>query len=981
MLVVRRCVMVVCVLLMEALTLAATPVPTVRFTFDEGRGDVATDSAGNRAAKLSRGPFGPLWGEGVQKGALWFSSDVDEAVALPHRAALDATDELTISVCVWPRRFGDFQTIVWKGDRRPAIDRINYRLSLRPDGRPEFTFKGPQDEWYQLGGPEPVPAGRWSHIVAVFQRGTARLLVNGKCVAEGRMNVYAPPNVKVETWRGDRMIPNDLPLIVGRGEETEGDPGQCFLGAIDELSIWTTALASLPATPAFPAEPPLAKLLLWEKSFTAADLAATPYLVGQVNDTRPGWFFDIDFPGCKGRGARLPGQTDGKGQLRYLLNDFCGPIELRDAPAMVVRAYRHNAHDTLTLRDMRLEAGQPTAQVLVQPQRNLQRIRDFGAYADVPLTFADDPATQQALYDPVLAELREVGLTHLDFSVVPQSIEPRNDDADPRHINWDAFRQSFQSDPRMRVLVKFVPYVQSRGFTVGLRFIDYAGWQWVTPAGKKRQPDVDEVAENAVAMLTLLREAKVNITHLVPIWEPSYDPDVVADVCAQTARRARQHGIDTPIVGPYKHATGGQTANVDAVPDRYNLGRLYVEAYMRRAGDVCDFVGVEDYAAGCSMIEPNLKRLWREVIKPLNQSGRPKELWMIEYGTPCGVGPWNFYPSRWHGTYATYESAFRLARCLHQQASGGVSKFMFWKAYDVIGDSKLISCLGLVKGPQHDFERRPPYYIGRMFWKHILPGSRHVVCSSDGDLLANAFLLDRRYTVVMTNPRPTPVAVSVRLEGLSLAPQADFYTSTDAIKYQQTEVLCSGDRVATLTLPPRSVNTLVGYTALPGTPYERTIEAQPGTVYLSDLSWSAVSTTNHGETITDEINGQNVNVFRDENARHDWIVLARTRYRKGLGMSTPGKVTFELDGKYARFQATVGFDDAAGSVDAATTEFEVQLDGKKVYGSGPIKPGAAPQKVQVPCAGAKRLTLLVGETSSKRPGLVAWGDAQLEPAR
>ncbi len=149
---------------------------------------------------------------------------------------------------------------------------------------------------------------------------------------------------------------------------------------------------------------------------------------------------------------------------------------------------------------------------------------------------------------------------------------------------------------------------------------------------------------------------------------------------------------------------------------------------------------------------------------------------MLEY-VPPAAGPWNFVVSRCT-PYASYDSAFRLARCLHQEFGGGVSNFFFWKAYDKVGDGNLISCWGLVKASMHDYERRPPYYIARMFWKHIPCGARHLACTSEAEILANAFGMDQRFTVVLTNPRPTEVRAELRLAGVELAPQAYLHTST-----------------------------------------------------------------------------------------------------------------------------------------------------------------------------------------------------------
>jgi hypothetical protein len=532
----------------------------------------------------------------------------------------------------------------------------------------------------------------------------------------------------------------------------------------------------------------------------------------------------------------------------------------------------------------------------------------------------------------------------------------------------------------MQTLVKYLRYLEGEGFRVGLRLQGYADWQWIHRPGAKPQPDADEVAEHCVALLTMIREAGIHPTHLVPIWEPTYSPQAVAEVCSRTARLARRHGIDVAVVGPYTYATGGQSTQMDAMPDRYSVGQRYVEPYLKIAGDVCPVIGVEDYASGCGLIEPNLKRLWREVIGPLAASGPPKELWMLEYGTPCGIGPWNFYPSRWHGTYAGYDAAFRLARCLHQQFNGLVSGFLFWKAYDVVGDGALISCCGLVKGECHDAERRPLFYTARMFWKHIPCGARHIQCTSEGDVLANAFQQQRQFTIMLTNPRPNRVKATVRLAGVELAPSARLAASTEEVKYEEREIAACGDTVAGVVLAPRSVSTLICRAACAGQPFDRTVwaDAVPEVTYLSDLQWAAVSQKGKSGLLRDEIQGQDVDVAQDENLLRQWIVLDRTRYRKGLGMRAPAQVVYELDGQYAVFQAEVGIDDAAVERKAGEgASFEALLDGKRAFASGPMKAGQKPKALRVSCAGAKQLTLIVTAGNGGEGTLTGWGSARL----
>jgi len=722
---------------------------------------------------------------------------------------------------------------------------------------------------------------------------------------------------------------------------------------------------------------PLDALLLSETAFTAEEIRRTPYLTGRVEGARVPWMLEIGFPGSNRHGVRVPGTAEADGTFRYLLDDFCGQVDLRDAARVSVRAYRCGDSASMSLTEMGLKTDDAVVHVTVETEKQLQQIRGFGCYADLPKTFLEAPAEREREYAPLLDALREIGVTQLDFSFGTQLLEPQNDDDDPLHINWEPLRKRFASEPAARALAGYVKYVQSRGFAVGLRAISFAGWQW-QGQGPERTPKSAEVAETCVALLTLLREEGIALTHLVPVWEPSYPPEAVAEVCAKTAELAKRHGFDLPIVGPYRIATGGQGMDMDAMPDRYLNGQRYVEAYLRAMGSLGTVVGIEDYASGWARTEANLRRLQREVIAPAGSvAGNPRELWLLEYGPLCGIGPWNFYPSRWHGAYTGYESAFRLARMVHQELGGGVNSFFFWKAYDGVGDGELISSFGLIKSARHDRERRPPFHTARVLWKHIPRGAHHLACTAGAGLLANACVKDGGFTVLLTNPRSVPVTAHVRLTNVSLAPQAYHYSATESVTYQERELSLCGGRSVSLSLAPRSVNALVCRAAHTVTPFRQTVCPDPARacVYLSDLPWAAVSVAGKRELQHSAVDGTGVTVRQDETPSHDWLTVNGVRYRKGLGTRTPSEVVYSLQGKYASFEATCGIDDAARTATSfAGAVFTVVVDGRNVFSSVPVKPGQGGVTVNVSCVGASELRLKVSGTEG---ALADWIEARL----
>jgi hypothetical protein len=96
----------------------------------------------------------------------------------------------------------------------------------------------------------------------------------------------------------------------------------------------------------------------------------------------------------------------------------------------------------------------------------------------------------------------------------------------------------------------------------------------------------------------------------------------------------------------------------------------------------------------------------------------------------------------------------------------------------------------------------------------------------------------------------------------------------------------------------------------------------------------------------------------DRNVLGEPLRLDGVEYPKGLGMHSQSKATYDLDGEYQLFRATIGVDDAAernGSV-----VFVVEVDGKEVFRSEPQT--AAQPAIKLPLitlAGARKLTLRV----------------------
>ena len=87
------------------------------------------------------------------------------------------------------------------------------------------------------------------------------------------------------------------------------------------------------------------------------------------------------------------------------------------------------------------------------------------------------------------------------------------------------------------------------------------------------------------------------------------------------------------------------------------------------------------------------------------------------------------------------------------------------------------------------------------------------------------------------------------------------------------------------------------------------------------------------------------------------LSIAGKKFEHGVGTHAASTLWVELDGGTERFLAQVGVDDAAGG--AATVEFRVVADGRKLFDSGVMKPGDAAKVVEVDLKGVKTVLLQV----------------------
>ena len=187
-------------------------------------------------------------------------------------------------------------------------------------------------------------------------------------------------------------------------------------------------------------------------------------------------------------------------------------------------------------------------------------------------------------------------------------------------------------------------------------------------------------------------------------------------------------------------------------------------------------------------------------------------------------------------------------------------------------------------------------------------------------------------------------ALSSLAEELSQRPRADLLST------QGTAAECL-PRVPVSLPPPRSPS--------------RTEQIESPWVALSDLSWQSAHA---GWTPDDDGLPR-----RDLDITDRPLRLGRRRFAKGIGTHAPSEIVYALEGRYARFAATVG-----GGEEGGTVVFQVFGDGKLLADSGVMRGLRETKTIDVPMTGVRQLRLVVTEGGDGYYNDVAnWAGARL----
>jgi hypothetical protein len=138
--------------------------------------------------------------------------------------------------------------------------------------------------------------------------------------------------------------------------------------------------------------------------------------------------------------------------------------------------------------------------------------------------------------------------------------------------------------------------------------------------------------------------------------------------------------------------------------------------------------------------------------------------------------------------------------------------------------------------------------------------------------------------------------------------------------------------------------------------------------YLSDLEPSRVEESPYF--------GRRNPWRKDVNLSGGPLKMGGRTYQRGLAVHSRSALTYDLNGRYATFEALLGFDESSKGV--GRVDCRVLADDKEVYSKRDLRADAPPVKLVLPVSGAERLKLVVDFGPAQDTGdRVIWADARL----
>ncbi|HET6883425.1 MAG TPA: NPCBM/NEW2 domain-containing protein, partial [Pirellulales bacterium] len=163
-------------------------------------------------------------------------------------------------------------------------------------------------------------------------------------------------------------------------------------------------------------------------------------------------------------------------------------------------------------------------------------------------------------------------------------------------------------------------------------------------------------------------------------------------------------------------------------------------------------------------------------------------------------------------------------------------------------------------------------------------------------------------------------------------------------------------------------DTAAGQLTVPRSVVTRIVFRNGKLTYLSDLDPESVEET--------PFFGRLMSYRRDQSLDGGPLKLKDKTYAKGLAVHSRSVLSYDLDGEYETFKATVGFD--VSSQGRGRVVCRVLGDGRELFAEPDLAATGEPRNVEVSVASVKQLSLEVdfGEAEDTGDRLL-WADARL----
>jgi len=218
-----RVAFIICLLLLSfSISYAADKDLVGAWLFDEGKGDIVSDSSGLGHDGETEG--GPKWVDGKFGKGMEFDG-TDDMVVVPDSDAFEFDDDFTLAVWINTEAApGSPPSIITKGYHDTSNTKPWYLLYYRPAGTMTMYLRSLADQNSVADGTTVINDGEWHHVIGMKAGDEVKVYIDGK------------EDASVPLGGKDKYGESDYPLVF----MTHYD--RFLAGVIDEVAIFKRAL-------------------------------------------------------------------------------------------------------------------------------------------------------------------------------------------------------------------------------------------------------------------------------------------------------------------------------------------------------------------------------------------------------------------------------------------------------------------------------------------------------------------------------------------------------------------------------------------------------------------------------------------------------------------------------------------------------------------------------------------------------------------